>query len=159
MHARITYSSFAQNHSSTKKCQNLGCTNTSFEFLPIRVRSMQCSAHTPVRLHTFSPVSTLIGGCAHDITSLHTFWICWLLGVVSCATSENTSRTLATTLFCLLYMTTAHLSPFSRHVPRCLLKCPELITSNAFTCAYAWKSSNDSMFLDLQLFSPAPRPT
>lgn len=99
------------------------------------------------------PVTTLIGGCAHDMTSLHTRWIGWLRGVVSCATSVNTSRILLATLFCRLYMTTAHRSPFSRDTPRCRLKCPALITSYAFVCAYAWKSSSVSVAM-LQWLAP-----
>ena len=139
VHARSTYSSFAQNQSSTKKCQNRGWTYTLFAFRPARVRSMQCSTATPDRQHTFSPVETLMGGWAHDITSLHSFWTCWLLGVESWATREKTSLTRAVTLACRLYMTTAHRSPFSRDAARCRRKCPELITSNAFTCLESYK--------------------
>ena len=92
-----------------------------------------------------------MGGWAQDMTSLQILWIRWLCGVVSWATRENTSRTFPATLFCRLYITTAQRSPFSRHVPRCRLKCPELITSKALACAYAWKSSEESILFNLVL--------
>ena len=115
---------------------------------------MQCSVLIPVRQHVLCPVSTLIGGWAHDITSLQIRWMCMLLGVVSWFTSAKLSLTRFCTAFCRLYIWIAHFSPLSRLWLMCRMKFPALITSYALIWLYAWKSSSVSvvMLLDTPRF-------